>query len=58
VNGDVGAAFPEARGRVSGTLVESLGPSPLQLVVERSIYPDAAGVRWAVGTNAIATRLP
>lgn len=57
-NVDVSADFPEARGRVFGAIVESIGSTPLQLVVERSIYSDAAGMRWAAGSNALATRLP
>jgi hypothetical protein len=30
----------------------------VEIVVERSIYWDAAGVTWAGGTNVVATRLP
>jgi hypothetical protein len=38
--------------------VESTGGTPVQLVVERAMYSDAAGQRWAAGTSALATPLP
>jgi hypothetical protein len=38
-------------------MVESVGPTPAQIVVERAIYENAGGVRWAAGSNALATRL-
>jgi len=38
-------------------VVESLGETPAQIVVERAQYSNAGGVRWAAGTNAVATRL-
>jgi hypothetical protein len=50
--------FPQAHGRRFGTLVESLGPTPAQLVVERAIYTSPGGQTWAAGTNAIGTPLP
>jgi hypothetical protein len=50
--------FPEAAGRRFGAIVESLGDPPAELVVERAMYSSAGGVRWAAGTNALATRLP
>lgn len=53
----VASEFPEARGRRFGAVIESLGPSPIQTVVERAMYFDADGVPWAAGTNALATRL-
>lgn len=53
----VAAEFPEAAGRRFGTLVESIGPAPALIVVERAMYSDANGVRWAAGTNALATLL-
>jgi hypothetical protein len=56
-NVDVRAEFPAAIGRQFGVIVESLGASPAQLVVERAMYSDALGVTWAAGTNALATRL-
>ncbi|HTV01169.1 MAG TPA: M12 family metallo-peptidase [Luteitalea sp.] len=57
-NVDVAAEFPEAAGRRFGVLVESVGAAPAPLVVERAMYWDAAGQRWAAGTNAVATPLP
>ncbi|BCS31652.1 hypothetical protein TBR22_A08550 [Luteitalea sp. TBR-22] len=56
-NVDVRAAFPDAADRRFGAIIESLGDTPAQ-VVERAMYWDAAGQRWAAGTNALATRLP
>jgi len=56
-NVDVAAAFPGAAGRVFGAVVESVGASPAQIVVERAVYYNAGGVTWAAGTNALATRL-
>jgi hypothetical protein len=53
----VAADFPEAVGRRYGALVESLGPSPIPIVVERAMYSSAEGVAWSAGTNALATRL-
>jgi beta-glucosidase len=56
-NVPAGHFFPEAAGRRFGAIVESLGPTPAQLVVERAMYWDAAGQPWAAGTNALATKL-
>lgn len=49
--------FPEALDRRFGAVVESLGDTPAQIVVERAMYSNAAGVAWAAGTNALATKL-
>jgi hypothetical protein len=57
-NVDVNAMIPEAAGRRFGVIVESTGAAPAPIVVERAIYWDAAGVPWAAGGNALATRLP
>lgn len=54
---DVRSAFPQAIGRRFGALIESLGATPAQIVVERAMYGDANGVAWASGTAALATRL-
>lgn len=56
-NIDIGVEFPGARGRRFGALLESLGPSPAEIVVERATYSNADGVTWAAGANALATRL-
>lgn len=53
----VAAEFPEAVGRRFGAIVQSLGATPAQIVVERAMYSNADGVSWAAGTNALATRL-
>jgi uncharacterized membrane protein len=58
INVDVAFEFPQASGKRFGVIVESLGQTPAQIVVERAMYADAGGVRWAAGTNALATRLP
>ncbi|HTV01453.1 MAG TPA: hypothetical protein VMF13_12970 [Luteitalea sp.] len=49
--------FPETRGRTFGMIVESIGATPVQIVVERAMYSNANGVHWAAGTNALATKL-
>jgi hypothetical protein len=38
-------------------IVESLGPSPAQIVVEQAIYWTAIGQPWIAGTNALGTKL-
>jgi CSLREA domain-containing protein len=57
----MGTIFPAVRGRRFGTIVESLGPNAVQIVVERAIYNDAVingqNVVWAAGSNAMGTRL-
>jgi uncharacterized repeat protein (TIGR02543 family) len=53
VSGD----FPVARGRRFGAIVESLGPAPAQIVVERAMYANAQGLLWNIGTNVLATKL-
>jgi hypothetical protein len=54
-NVDVRSEFPSALGRGFGAIVESLSGDPI--VVERAIYNDALGIRWAAGNNALGTRL-
>jgi hypothetical protein len=49
--------FPTAVNRRFGTVVESLGATPAQIVVERALYWNANGVVWAAGTNALATKI-
>jgi len=56
-NVSVAAEFPAAAGKRFGALVESVGASPAQLVVERAMYSNANGVVWAAGTNALARRI-
>jgi hypothetical protein len=57
LNVDVRTDFPAAVGKRFGAIVESLTVVPAQLVVERAMYSNAAGVVWAAGTNTLATRL-
>ncbi len=52
---DVDRYFPTAAGRRFGAIVDSLNGA--QIVVERAMYSNAAGVVWAAGTNALGTRL-
>ena len=53
--------FPASAGRRFGTIVESVGATPAQIVVERAMYSDALingqPVTWAAGTNVVGTRL-
>jgi hypothetical protein len=55
---DVGADFPTARNRRFGTIVESLGAMPAEIVVERAMYTSENGTTWSAGTNVLAIRLP
>ncbi len=57
VNVPVRSDFPNSIGRRFGTLVESLGDVPAQLVVEWAMYGDSGRERWAAGTNALGTPL-
>jgi hypothetical protein len=54
----VSTEFPAAAGRRFGAVVESLGTTPAQIVVERAMYTSPGGVTWAAGTNALATPVP
>jgi hypothetical protein len=56
-NVPVGGFFAQAAGKRFGAIVESVGATPAQIVVERAMYWDAGGQRWAAGTNALATML-
>lgn len=49
--------FPETVGRRFATTVESIGATPLDLVVERAMYGSADGRFWSSGTNALGTPL-
>ena len=46
-----------ANGRRFGTIIESTGGTPAQIVVERAMYSNSGATVWAAGTNAVATRL-
>ena len=54
---DFAGQVPAGTAKRFGTIVESVGSTPAQVVVERAMYRDATGVGWASGTNAVATRL-
>jgi hypothetical protein len=56
-NVQVAAEFPQSMNRRFGAIVESLGPAPQPIVVERAVYSDAGGAVFAAGSNAVATRL-
>ncbi|MFN8061782.1 MAG: DUF5719 family protein [Vicinamibacterales bacterium] len=56
-NVEVGAEFA-ANGKRFGAVVESMGSSPAQLVVECATYSNANGVVWAAGADSLATPLP
>lgn len=56
-NVDVRTMFPEASERRFGVVVESVGATPVDLIVEWAQYWDATGQKWAAGTNALATRI-
>lgn len=59
-NVHVRSEFPAALDKQFGAVVESveLNPDPVPIVVERAVYNDANGVRWAAGTAALGTPLP
>jgi hypothetical protein len=56
-NVSIADTFPSSNGRRFGIVVDSLGATPAQLVVERAMYSNAGGVTWSAGTAAVATRL-
>ncbi len=56
-NVNVEAEFPASANRRYGAVIDSLGGTPAQLVVERAMYSNSGGVVWAAGTNALATKL-
>jgi hypothetical protein len=57
-NVPVSSDFPASANKRFGALIESLGVTPVQIVVERAMYWSAGGATWAAGTAALATRLP
>jgi hypothetical protein len=57
-NAQIGVDFPEAAGKRFGAVIESLGATPAQIVVERAMYTSPNGDTWTAGTNAVATKLP
>ncbi len=53
----VAVDFPTTAGKRFGAVVESIGPTPMQLVVERAMYSNSGGVSWAAGSSALGTKL-
>lgn len=53
-----GALFPDAVDHAFSVIVESLGASPVPIVVEGSRYASPGGQLWGAGAAALATRLP
>ncbi len=53
----LGHEFPEVDGESAGALIESVGRTPVPIVVERATYGDAPDRQWANGTALLATRL-
>ncbi|MCC6163725.1 MAG: fibronectin type III domain-containing protein [Acidobacteria bacterium] len=53
----LGHEFPEVDGESAGALIESVGRTPVPIVVERAMYGDAPDRKWARGTALLATRL-
>jgi hypothetical protein len=49
--------FAVAQGHRFSALIQALGDTPPQLVVERVTYTTAEGQPWAAASNAVATRL-
>jgi hypothetical protein len=41
-----------------GARITSTGGSPVQLVVESSVYRSVGDVVWSAGSNALATPVP
>jgi hypothetical protein len=56
-NVDMHGEFPQSVGRRFSTLVEALGDTPAELVVERAMYSNSGKTIWAAGTNALGTPL-
>jgi hypothetical protein len=49
--------FAAAIGKKFATVVESLGATPAQIVIERAMYSDSRGMSWSAGSNAVGTKL-
>lgn len=54
----VATDFAIVQPRPFSAVVESIGSTPAQIVVERAMYWTAVFQRWAAGTAALGTRLP
>jgi hypothetical protein len=56
-NVNVSQDIPAMAGKRFGAVIESLGATPAQIVVERAMYTSPNGQAWSAGSNALATRL-
>jgi len=56
-NVQVSQDLPAMAGKRFGAVIDSLGETPAQLVVERAMYTSPNGQTWAAGTNALGVRL-
>jgi len=59
---DFAGAVPAGAHRRYGAILESVGTTPAQIVVERAMYSNETtgltwGATWAAGTNAVGTKL-
>jgi hypothetical protein len=54
---EIGSMFGEAFNHAFSVIVDSLGPSPVPIVVEGSRYGSPGGQLWGAGASALATRL-
>jgi hypothetical protein len=57
INVQMSTDFPQANGKRFATLIESIGQTPAQIVVERAQYSSPGGVTWSTGSAAIGTKL-
>jgi hypothetical protein len=55
---DLARGFTPDAYDVAPVLVESLGPSPLPIVAERSVYANRLDAIWALGSNSMLTPAP
>jgi hypothetical protein len=57
INVPMDGPFAVAAGKRFSTLVESIGATPAQIVIERAMYSDSRGDSWGAGSNAVGTKL-
>jgi hypothetical protein len=55
-NVSVSTDFPTAANRRFGAVIDSIGATPAEIVVERAMYTSPGGATWAAGTNAAGMR--
>jgi hypothetical protein len=55
---DLGVGFEPGLISTAPVLVESLGPSPVPIVVERSVYGNTLDATWTQGSNSLLTPVP